>query len=132
MRGSSDGRGPELAPASVMNTLLIYGESRPPESLRDILRKSSTVIDEVSTTDLSTFVSREGFGVDRVVIWAAPDDQAVRALATNYAISEDERGGLIYITPAGCSSRPPGVAPERCLSWPEEEDKLRVLFTTGG
>lgn len=115
-----------------MITLLISGESQPPELLREILRKSSTVMDEVSTTELSTFVSREGFGVDRVVIWAAPDDQAVRALATNYAISDDEGRGLIYITPAGCTSRPAGVAADRCLSWPEDEDKLRVFFMTGG
>ena len=132
MSGSGDARGPELAPESVMNTLLIYGESQPPESLREILRKGSTAVDEISTTELSTFVSREGFGVDRVVVWAAPDDQAVRALATNYAISEDERRGVIYITPAGCGSRPAGVARDRCLSWPEEQDKLRVLFMTAG
>lgn len=115
-----------------MNTLLIYGESQPPEALREILRTRSTAVDEVSTSDLSTFVSREGFGVDRVVIWAAPDDKAVRALATNYAISEDDRRGLIYVTPAGCTSRPAGVAPDRCLSWPEEEDKLRALLRTVG
>ena len=96
-----------------MNTLLIYGESQPPESLREILRKGSTAVDEISTTELSTFVSREGFGVDRVVVWAAPDDQAVRALATNYAISEEERRGVIYITPAGCGGRPAGVALDR-------------------
>jgi hypothetical protein len=132
MSASRDVRGPELAPESVMMTLLIYGESQPPEALREILRKGSTAVDEVSTTELSTFVSRDGFGVDRVVVWAAPDDQAVRALATNYAISEGERRGLIYITPAGCSSRPAGVAPDRCLSWPEEEDKLRLFFMTGG
>jgi hypothetical protein len=132
MSGSRDGRGPELAPESVMNTLLIYGESPPPESIREILRKGSTAVDEISTTELSTFVSREGFGVDRVVVWAAPDDQAVRALATNYAISEEERRGVIYITPAGCGSRPAGVARDRCVSWPEEEDKLRAFFMAGG
>lgn len=115
-----------------MKTLLIHGESQPPETLRKIVRNGSTAVDEVSTTELSTFVSREGFGVDRVVVWAAPDDPAVRALATNYAASEDERGGLMYVTPADCSSRPAGVAPDRCLSWPEEEDKLRLFFMTAG
>lgn len=112
-------------------TLLIHGENQPPEALREIVRKGSTAVDEVSTTELSTFVSRDGFGVDRVVVWAAPDDQAVRALATNYATSENERTRLIYVTPADCSSRPSGVAPDRCLSWPEEEDKLRMFFMTG-
>lgn len=102
--------------------------------LREIVRNGSTTVDEVSTTELSTFVSREGFGVDRVVVWAAPDDQAVRALATNYAAIQDERGrgSLLYITPAACSSRPAGVAPDRCLSWPEDEDKLRLFFMTAG
>lgn len=115
-----------------MKTLLIHGESQPPETLREIVRNGSTAVDEVSTTELSTFVSREGFGVDRVVVWAAPDDQAVRALATNFATSEDNSGGLIYVTPADCSSRPPGVARDQCLSWPEDEDKLQLFFMTAG
>ena len=116
-----------------MKTLLIHGDREPPETLREIVSNGSTTVDEVSTKELSTFVSREGFGVDRVVVWAAPDDQAVRALATNYATSEDEqRRGLIYVTPSDCSSPPAGVTPDRCLSWPEEEDKLRVFFMSGG
>lgn len=115
-----------------MKTLLIHGDSEPPETLREIVSNGSTTVDEVSTKELSTFVSREGFGVDRVVVWAAPDDQAVRALATNYAASDEQRTGLIYVTPSDCGSRPAGVTPDRCLSWPEEEDKLRVFFMSGG
>src|SRR5687768_16230055 len=100
-----------------MKTLLIHGETQPPEALREILRNGSTSVDEVSTADLSTFVSREGFGVDRVVVWAASDDEAARALATNYAASQDARDSLLYVTPATCSTRPAGVSQDRCLSW---------------
>jgi hypothetical protein len=125
-------RGLRLASALVVKTLLIHGDSQPPKALRDIVRNGSTAVDEVSTAELSTFISREGFGVDRVIVWAAPDDHAVRALATNYAASENKHGGLVYVTPADCGSRPAGVAPDLCLSWPEDEDKLRLLFMTAG
>ena len=116
-----------------MKTLLIRGDSDPPAEVRRIVASGSTSVDEVSTRDLSTFVSREGFGVDRVVVWAAPDDRAVRALATNYATAEPGGGReVVYVTPADCGTTPPGVGPDRCLSWPEDEDRLRLLFQTGG
>lgn len=117
-----------------MKTLLIRGESEPPPEVREIVASGSTSVDEVSTRDLSTFVSREGFGVDRVVVWAAPDDRAVRALATNYSAAEPAGTGreMVYVTPADCRTTPAGVPPERCLSWPDEEDKLRMFFQTGG
>ena len=116
-----------------MKTLLIRGDSDPPAEVRRIVASGSTSVDEVSTRDLSTFVSREGFGVDRVVVWAAPDDRAVRALATNYSAAEGGPGGtMVYITPADCGTTPAGVPRDRCLSWPDEEDKLRMFFQTGG
>jgi hypothetical protein len=115
-----------------MRTLLIRGESDPPTTVREIVASGSTSVDEVSTRDLATFVSREGFGVDRVVVWAAPDDRAVRALATNYAADAATPGEMVYVTPADCRSSPVGVQRERCLSWPDDEDKLRLLFQTGG
>lgn len=117
-----------------MKTLLIRGESEPPAEVRQIVRAGSTSVDEVSAKELSTFVSRQGFGVDRVVVWAAPDDQAVRALATNYAAGDPaaDPGQLVYLTPADCASTPAGVERDRCLSWPQDEDKLRLLFQTGG
>lgn len=117
-----------------MKTLLIRGKSEPPGELLEIVRAGSTAVDEVSTSELSTFVSRQGFGVDRIVVWAGQDDEAARALATTYAatVSQTDRGGLVYVTPAHCASRPEGVSRDRCLSWPQDEDKLRMLFMTGG
>jgi hypothetical protein len=115
-----------------MKTLLIRGDSDPPPEVRQIVTSGSTSVDEVSTRDLSTFVSREGFGVDRVVVWAAPDDRAVRALATNYSAEADSPGEMVYVTPADCATTPAGVQRDRCLSWPDDEDKLRLLFQTGG
>lgn len=115
-----------------MRTLLIRGESEPPPEVRHIVASGSTSVDEVSTRDLATFVSREGFGVDRVVVWAAPDDRAVRALATNYSVEAAAAGDMVYLTPADCATTPVGVGRDRCLSWPDDEDKLRLLFQTGG
>ena len=117
-----------------MKTLLIRGETDPPSELRDIVRAGSTAVDEVSTTELSTFVSRQGFGVDRIVVWAAPDDHQVRTLASTYAATESsgDPGRLIYVTPADCRGAPSGVGREQCLSWPEDKDKVQMFFMTGG
>jgi hypothetical protein len=117
-----------------MKTLLIRGESEPPGEVREIVQAGSTSVDEVSTNELSTFVSRQGLGVDRIVVWAAPDDKAVQALATTYAatVPQEDPGALVYVTPANCARRPSGVSGDRCLSWPQDEDKLRMLFMTGG
>jgi hypothetical protein len=117
-----------------MKTLLIRGESDPPPELREIVRAGSTAVDEVSTAELSTFVSRQGFGVDRIVVWAAPTDQQARSLATTYAATESgaDRDRFVYVTPAGCQGTPSGVDRDRCLSWPEDKDKVRMLFMTGG
>jgi hypothetical protein len=117
-----------------MKTLLIRGESDPPAELRDIVRAGSTAVDEVSTRELSTFVSRQGFGVDRIVVWAAPTDQDVRTLASTYAATESsvDAGRLVYVTPANCQGAPSGVERDSCLSWPEDKDKVRMLFMTAG
>ena len=117
-----------------MKTLLIRGDSEPPPELRAILRAGSTAVDEVSTNELSTFVSRQGFGVDRIVVWAAPTDQQVRTLASTYAATESsaDPGRLVYVTPADCQGAPIGVSRDRCLSWPEDKDKVRMFFMTGG
>ena len=117
-----------------MKTLLIHGDSDPPAELRDIVRAGSTAVDEVSTKELSTFVSRQGFGVDRIVVWAAPADQDVRTLASTYAATESgaDRGRLVYVTPADCQGAPSGVDRDRCLSWPEDKDKVQMFFMTGG
>ncbi len=117
-----------------MKTLLIHGDSDPPPELREIVRAGSTAVDEISTKELSTFVSRQGFGVDRIVVWAAPTDQQVRTLASTYAATESsaDRGRLVYVTPADCQGAPSGVGGDRCLSWPEDKDKVRMLFMTAG
>jgi len=74
------------------------------------------------------------FGVDRIVVWAAPTDQQVRTLASTYAATESsaDRGRLVYVTPADCQGAPSGVGGDRCLSWPEDKDKVRMLFMTAG
>jgi hypothetical protein len=117
-----------------MKTLLIRGDTDPPSELRDIVRAGSTAVDEVSTTELSTFVSRQGFGVDRIVVWAAPDDDQVRTLASTYAANESsaDPGRLVYVTPGDCRGAPSGVGRDVCLSWPEDKDKVRMFFMTGG
>jgi hypothetical protein len=116
-----------------MKSLLVSGHDAPPADLVDIVEQGSTSVDRVSTAELSTFVSRAGFGVDRVVFWAGGADADLRSVAINYASSADAASGqaIVYVTPTASDPAPIGVAQDSCFVWPRDKDKLKMIFMTG-
>jgi hypothetical protein len=117
-----------------MKTLLVSGRDRPPDALRDLIKKGSTTLDEVSAPDLTTFVSRGGLGVDRIAFWAAPGDQDVRSLALAYAAAAGADRGqtIVYITPVATEPALDGLTRDEMFVWPRDEDRLKMIFMTGG
>jgi hypothetical protein len=85
-----------------MKTLLIRGEGEPPAKVRDIVRAGSTEVRE--TDELKAAAASDA---DKVVIW---------------------RGGEMEV----CGPGDAGTAAADHLKWPEDEDKLRMYFETGG
>lgn len=117
-----------------MKTLVIRGQDRLPGDLMDIVRRGSTSVDEVSTRDLSTFISREGLGVDRLVFWSGRQDPDVRALALNYATAAgpERRARVVFITAQPGEDPIDGMTRDEVLVWPRDAEKLRLMFMTGG
>jgi hypothetical protein len=117
-----------------MRTLLVRGKDDVPPALRAIVDRGSTTVDEVSAHDLSTYVSREGFGVDRIVFWAGSADPDIRTLAWNYATAEgaDRRQTIVYVTRDQSEAPVDGMGRDEVFIWPRDEDKLKLILTTGG
>ena len=86
-----------------MKTLLVRGDSPVPSTVREIVRKGSTELKEVMAHEERDATTLEA---DRVVVWD---------------------GGEIELR----SSRERGEAVTK-LKWPQDEDKLRMYFQTGG
>jgi hypothetical protein len=115
-----------------MKTLLVHGDDPPPSDLRRILDRGSTSVDEVSASDLVTYVSRGGLGVDRLVFWAGAGDPDVRTLAMTYATAAgSERPQTVVFVTATPSEPLDGMTREEVLLWPRDADTLRLLFETG-
>jgi hypothetical protein len=85
-----------------MKTLLIRSEGEPPSMVRDIVRAGSTEVRE-----MDELKAEAAADADRVVIWRQGEVEV--------------RGGADVSGTAGS-----------CLKWPQEEDKLRMFFQTGG
>jgi hypothetical protein len=116
-----------------MRTLLVSGRDPVPSALREIVVAGSTSTDEVSATDLRTFISREGFGVDRVVFWAGRSDPDVRSVALSYAVTAGpERPKTVVFITAADESALDGLTREEMHVWPRDEEKLKMIFMTGG
>jgi hypothetical protein len=117
-----------------MRTLLVTGKDPAPDALRNLVRRGSTSLDEVSASDLSTFVSREGFGVDRLVFWAGRADHDVRSLALNYATAEGDarQQRIVFVTPDPGEPIFDGMTREEMFIWPRDKEKLKIIFMTGG
>ena len=114
-----------------MRTLLVSGRDPVPSELREIVAAGSTSTDEVSAADLTTFISREGLGVDRVVFWAGRSDPDVRSIAVNYAAAAGaDRSKTVVFIAAG-DERLEGLTREEIHFWPRDEEKLRMIFMTG-
>ena len=115
-----------------MRTLLVTGRDRVPPALREMVIAGSTSLDEVSAADLTTFISRQGLGVDRVVFWAGRSDPDVRSVALSYAATAgaDRAKTVVFIT--GVDEVPlDGLTRDEMHVWPRDEEKLRMIFMTG-
>lgn len=85
-----------------MKTLLVQMNSGVPRRVRDIVRAGSTELKEVRADEERDATTLEA---DRVVVWS---DGVIELRARN----RNE--------------------PAARLRWPEDEDKLRMFFQTGG
>jgi hypothetical protein len=86
-----------------MRTLLVRKDTAVPAKVRDIIRKGSTELKEVRADEERDVSTLEA---DRVVFWS---EGQIELCATR------ERGGNVTK-----------------LKWPQDEDKLRMFFQTGG
>ncbi len=116
-----------------MKTLFVRGHHPPPAELLDIIGNGSTSLDVISAQELVTYVSREGLGVDRLVLWAADSEPDVRSLAANYgsAAGAESRRSVFYVTVSETERPPEGLGPESVFVWPRDADKLKMAFMTG-
>ena len=85
-----------------MKTLLIKGQGAVPPRVREIVRAGSTELKEVRADEERDATTLEA---DRIVVWDQGDIEVRTA-------SRQDAGAR--------------------LRWPEDEDKLRMFFQTGG
>ena len=86
-----------------MKTLLIRGQGTVPPRLREIVRAGSTELKEVRADEERDATTLEA---DRIVVWDQGD------VEVRTAHNRQDAGAK--------------------LRWPEDEDKLRMFFQTGG
>ena len=116
-----------------MHTLLVKGRDDVPPELREIVRRGSETVDEIRAADLSTHVSRESFGVDRIVFWAGASGHDIRSLALAYATAAgvERPQRVVFVTAAPSETPLDGMSREEIFVWPRDEDKLKMAFMTG-
>lgn len=115
-----------------MKTLLIVGGTPVPAGLREIVERGSTSFLEHRAAELA---GQPAIDVDRVVFWSDGDDQAVQALAETYGRAEaaDRRERVVFVSAgAGASQAAPTLPPDELYVWPQDEDRLKMAFLTGG
>jgi hypothetical protein len=86
-----------------MKTLLIRGDAPVPPEVREIVRAGSTEMKEIRADEERDVTTLEA---DRVVLW---DGSRLEVLDGD-----------------------PSAGERAMLRWPEDEDKLRMFFQTGG
>ncbi len=117
-----------------MKSLLVIDGEKPPEELREWLTQGSTSVDAVTTHELSTYVSTEAFGVDRVVFWAGAGDPDVSTLATTYTLAEGDRThrpDVLYVSSTRGARPPEDVAADHAFTWPDDKEKLHTILAVG-
>ena len=113
-----------------MRTLLIAGSNPVPPRLREIIDRGSTSVREQRSAGPSASVSTD---FDRVVFWAASDDEGLRELAGEYARQEaaGRREIVVFVTPESAAATIAGLEANEMYVWPRDEDRLEVAFLTG-
>lgn len=114
-----------------MKTLLIVGGTPVPAGLREIVERGSTSFLEHRAAELE---GQPAIDVDRVVFWS-DGDEALRAVAETYGRAEaaDRRERVVFVSAgAGASQTAPTLPPDELFVWPQDEDRLKMAFLTGG
>src|SRR5687768_16032356 len=76
-----------------MKTLLIHGSTPVPPAVREVITRGSTSLEERPAAD----VSAEHLNADRIVFWAEPGDEDLRALAARCARTEARTGRQVIV-----------------------------------
>ena len=111
---------------------LVVSSARVPDDLRDILERGSTTIDSLDAGD-ATPDAIGRLAPDRVVFWHVPGDDELERVANAMARNDpgEATTSLVFV-----SAAPPGtgqwLAPDQVFVWPNDEDRLRMAFMTGG
>ena len=112
-----------------MKTVIVHGKRPVPESLRQVIERGSTSVQECHVPG-PTPMPRD---VDRVVFFTAGDDPDVAAAARQAARAERQDGAekLVYVLAGDGSPMIEGLAPTEVYLWPRDEDRLKMAFMTG-
>jgi hypothetical protein len=114
-----------------MKTLLISGGVTPlPDTLRDVITRGSTAVEQRRATDLAPGASMPD--ADRIVFWTTGSDPALRQLASRYAKAEqaERREKIVFVTTQP-GDRVPGLSTTEIFVWPQDQDRLTMAFLTG-
>src|SRR5918912_2700236 len=95
-----------------MKTLLIRGSNPPPNALRDVIERGSTVLHERNASEIDTNAATQ-LTVDRIVFWAPQSETAVRALARSCARAERDarKEAIVFVTPEADAAPIEGLTP---------------------
>jgi len=112
-----------------MKTLLI-ADAPVPQLLQEFITRGSTSVDQRGVDDQAEAGMPDA---DRIVFWSAGSDAGLRQLASRYAKAEqaERREAILFVT-AAAGDPVPGLANTECFRWPQDEDRLRMAFLTGG
>jgi len=113
-----------------MTSLIVSGQQSAPPELRRLVRQTSHVVDELSTTELVTFVSGRGLGVDRLIIWVPPGDADVKDIAMAYVLGADRPADVtvLVVTPSPDEPRELWTFENgrHCFAWPRDRNHLEA------
>ena len=112
-----------------MKTVIIRGKSPLPDSLRDVIERGSTSVQECHVPG-PTPMPRD---VDRFVFFTTGDDPHVDAAARQASRAERTEGAekLVYVLANDGAPAIEGLSPTEVYVWPRDEDRLKMAFMTG-
>ena len=115
-----------------MKTLVITAaDTRLPTELEEVIARGSTAVERRRAGELSAAEALPE--VDRIVFWsAAAPDAAVRHLARRYGKAEarTRKEAIVFVTTTA-GERIAGVSETELFVWPDDKDRLTMVFMTG-
>jgi hypothetical protein len=112
-----------------MKTWLIVGRTPMPARLREVVERGSTAVVESRVDELG---ASEAGDADRVVVWAAPDEAGVGALAERFGRGgPPERADRFLLVSPEAAGAAAGVPAAQAFVWPRDAERLEMAFMTG-